>query len=293
MSVVLAGTTLAVVSVTDWPYRAPCAALSLWAAGMAGALTALLAGTYAFAAHPEAVLAHRLLGVPADFVALAVAWLFAARITFSFLRIHRAARKRRAKHRALLELFGRPSKARRAMVLPSRQPLAYSVPGPEGGHAVISDALLEGFTGPEVDSILAHERAHLTERHHLLTELCDAVRTALPRGQLTIRFAERFGALIEMRADCAARNRCGRHVTADALGRWTAEPTATVPAPPTRAAARTCPVSARRYHLINHPKCCSSLTAAGAFAAACSIAAAPVVLIGAGTLSALCALICG
>ncbi|MFG2974464.1 M56 family metallopeptidase [Streptomyces sp. NPDC048331] len=285
---------MSVVSVADWPYRAPCAALSLWVAGMVGALTALLAGTYAFATHVDTTLTHRVLSVPADMVALAAAWLFAGQVAYSFLKLHHAACKRRSKHRALLELFGRPSRGRRAMVLPSRQPLAYSVPGPAGGHAVISDSLLDRFTGAEVDSILAHEQAHLEERHHLFTELCEALRSALPKGQMTVRFAERFGALIEMRADCAARNQCGRHVTADALGRWTAEPiTDTAPVPVTRAAARTCQVSARRYHLINHPKCCSSMTAAGAFAAACSIAVAPVVLIGAGALSAICNLVCG
>jgi hypothetical protein len=117
------------------------------------------------------------------------------------------------------------------------------MPGPQGGHSVISDSLLSEFSREEVDCVLAHEQAHLRQRHHLLAEVSDALRTALPKRQFAVRFAERCSGLIEMRADCAARLKCGRQVTAQALARWSTEADA---AP----SGSSCPVAARRHHLL-------------------------------------------
>ncbi|MFI6725652.1 hypothetical protein NRF20_11705 [Streptomyces sp. R-74717] len=107
----------------------------------------------------------------------------------------------------------------------------------------------------------------------------------LKRKQFAVRFAERYSGLIEMRADCAARLKCGRRATAQALARWSTEADAPL-------SGSSCPVAARRHHLLANDRCCSSPTASTAFGAACFVTIAPIALIAAGALSAACTWIC-
>ncbi|MFE7328124.1 M56 family metallopeptidase [Streptomyces sp. NPDC057565] len=281
----LAGVS-AVVTHAKWPYRAPCAALALWFAGCIGALTGLLFATYGLIVHFGEISQHQTLWLPVDLTAVVVAWAFVARVIRAYTRIHRQGSERRKRHLTLLGLFGRPVQHLRAVILPSRQPLAYSVPGPEGGHAVISDVVLAKFSREEVDSVLAHEQAHLRQRHHLLTQFSDAWCAALPKRTFAVRFAERFHGLIEMRADCAARVKCGRHTIASALARMAYDKS------PEPAADSGCPVAARRRHLLTNDRCCSSLTASAVFCVACAVAAAPAALPAVGVLAAACTWIC-
>ncbi|MFC0598285.1 M56 family metallopeptidase [Streptomyces palmae] len=277
--------TSVVTIMFSWPYRAPCAALGLWLGGGVGSLTGLLLATCSLAfglGSPE----HRVLRLLVDVVAVMAAWAFVAWVAKAFVAIHRGARKRRERHRALLALFGESVEHLSAVVLPSRQLLAYSVPGPRGGHAVISDSLLTEFTPEEIASVLAHEQAHLKQRHHLFGELSDALRTVLPKRRFTGRFAERFGSLIEMRADCAARTKCGRQATARALARWSGTREAE-PVP-----ALDCPVTIRRRHLLASERCCGSLTSQAVFGAALLAAVAPLALITTGGMAAVCRWIC-
>ncbi|MET9553688.1 M56 family metallopeptidase [Streptomyces sp. NPDC006645] len=288
LSVLLITTATTVVTTADWPGRAPCAALCLWLAGYVGGLSALVCATYGLFAELDENLAHRTLRLPADAAAVGFAWVFIARVVTAYVEVGRLARRRRERHLMLLELFGYAAQHLSAVVLPSRQPLAYSVPGrwSRRGHAVISDVVLAEFTREEVQSVLAHEQAHLRQRHHLLTQLSEALCTTLPRGQFTARFGDRIGNLIEMRADCAARVKCGRLTIAQALARM-----APGKSPETAAGSR-CPVAARRRHLLTNVRCCSSLTSSVVFGAACVLATAPVALLAVGALAAVCDWIC-
>ncbi|MFF8279569.1 M56 family metallopeptidase [Streptomyces lateritius] len=286
LSILLLAGVSAVVTHTKWPYRAPCAALCLWLAGCVAALTGLLTATYTTVVHFEETVQHQIFRLPIDLTAVLVAWVFAGRVLREYIRIHRKGTQRRRRHLTLLALFGKTVHHLQAVILPSRQPLAYSVPGPDGGHAVISDCVLAEFTREEVDSVLAHERAHLRQRHHLLTQFSDAWCAALPKRTFAVRFAERFHGLIEMRADCAASVRCGRHATASALARMAYDKS------PEPDSGSGCPVAARRRHLLTNDRCCSSLTASTVFCVACAVAVAPAVLAAAGVLAAACAWIC-
>lgn len=286
LSVLLLAGVSAAVTRTRWPYRAPCAALALWLAACLGALSGLLLSTYGLVVHFGEVAGHETLRLPFDLAAVVAAWMFVVRVIRAYVRLHRQGSARRERHLTLLSLFGRPDKRVPAVILPSRQPLAYSVPGPDGGHAVLSDIVLAEFSREEVDSVLAHERAHLRQRHHLLTQFADAFCASLPKWRFAFRFAERFHGLIEMRADCAARVQCGRHVTASALARMAYDKS------PEPGIASDCPVAARRRHLLSNERCCSSLTASAAFCMACAVAVAPAVLTALGILAAACTWIC-
>ncbi|MFJ3213475.1 M56 family metallopeptidase [Streptomyces flaveolus] len=286
LSVLLLAGVSAAVTRPRWPYRAPCAALTLWLAACLSALSGLLFATYGLVVHFDDVARHETLRLPFDLAGVVAAWMFTARVIRAYLRLHRQGSKRRERHLTLLSLFGRADHRLAAVILPSRQPLAYSVPGPDGGHAVLSDVVLAEFSREEVDSVLAHEQAHLRQRHHLLTQFADAFCVALPKRRFVVRFAERFHGLIEMRADCAARVQCGRHVTASALARMAYDKS------PEPDLASDCPVAARRRHLLSNERCCSSLTASAAFCVACAVAVAPAVLTTLGVLAAACTWIC-
>ncbi|WP_187280458.1 M56 family metallopeptidase [Streptomyces sp. IB2014 016-6] len=286
LSALLMASVSAVVTLAKWPFRAPCAALALWLAGFAGGLTALGCATYALFAHLDVQLAHERLRLPVDVLGVAGAWAFVVHVVVVYVRVHRQGVRRRERHLTLLGLFGYPVNHLSAVILPSRQPLAYSVPGPEGGRAVISDGVISGFTREEVASVLAHEHAHLRQRHHLLTQLSEALCASLPKRLFCVRFSERFHSLIEMRADCAARVKCGRYTIAQALARMAPDS----PAVPT--ADSGCPVAARRRHLLSNERCCSSLASSAVFCLASAVAAAPAALTAAGALTAACTYVC-
>ncbi|MFG2622497.1 M56 family metallopeptidase [Streptomyces sp. NPDC048507] len=74
---------------------------------------------------------------------------------------HRRVRKRAA--RAVAGLAGRS-----VAVLRDRVPYAYALPGRRagGGQVVVSTGMLSGLTPGERRALFAHERAHLTGRHH-------------------------------------------------------------------------------------------------------------------------------
>lgn len=88
------------------------------------------------------------------------------------------------RRRAWGALEGMP--VRQLVVLPDGTPYAYALPGGgEGGaygRIVVSSALLDCLNSSEREALLAHERAHLTGRHH--------------RGLLAVRLAARANPLL-------------------------------------------------------------------------------------------------
>ncbi|MGW0464766.1 M56 family metallopeptidase [Streptomyces sp. NPDC003027] len=75
-----------------------------------------------------------------------------------------AWRHHRVRRRATHALAALP--ARSVAVLPDRAPYAYALPGRRGGRVVATTGMLEGLTASERRALFAHERAHLSGRHH-------------------------------------------------------------------------------------------------------------------------------
>lgn len=73
----------------------------------------------------------------------------------------RHARVRRHAHRALTGLPGTG-----VAVLPDALPYAYALPGRRRDRVVVTTGLLDHLEPAERRALFAHERAHLTERHH-------------------------------------------------------------------------------------------------------------------------------
>ncbi|GAA1933491.1 M56 family metallopeptidase [Streptomyces sodiiphilus] len=285
-TVLLGAVSLSVVP-TRWPYRVPCAALALWGAGVLGALAALLLGVFGFLTDPLLGGRHSIALLPLDIAAIAGATYAVAHVAVLYMRAGRRARIRRDRHRSLLGMFGLPHPEHDVIVLPSNEAVAYSLPGPGGGHAVVSQALVDRLGPAELGAVLAHERAHLRQRHHLFVQLGEAARTALPGRRALARCAQRLGQLVEMRADCSARRHSCRHSLLRALER-------TVPAGsvPDALSAGHGALPLRREHLLSRERCCRSVPASVVYSLAGVAVTSPMTILSTGLLPAVCAWIC-
>ncbi|OXM55683.1 peptidase M48 [Amycolatopsis thailandensis] len=120
------------------------------------------------------------------------------------IRLHR-------RHLDVLRLSGaRPGPT---LWLPEDRPIAYSL----GGLIVASEGLAARLSRPELDAVLAHERAHLRGRHHLLTASADVLGRALRFVPLMRELPGAVRLLVELAADRAAAARHGSGTVRSAL----------------------------------------------------------------------------
>jgi beta-lactamase regulating signal transducer with metallopeptidase domain len=77
------------------------------------------------------------------------------------------------------------------------------------GVVVATEGLTEHLDQDAVAAVLAHERAHLSGRHHLLLATADAMRTAMPFVPLFQQAPRALRDLAELSADVAALRQCG------------------------------------------------------------------------------------
>ncbi|MEB0200931.1 M56 family metallopeptidase [Cryobacterium sp. 5I3] len=140
----------------------------------------------------------------------------------------RMSRERNA-HRRVLDMVGRPDFDRDIVILDSTEAAVYCMPGIHR-RTVVTTAALHALTEEELIAVLAHERAHLTERHDLALAFSVALSQAfhgLPPFRLAARETAR---LVELRADDVAAARTHRLTVAAALLAVVAVPPHAVPA---------------------------------------------------------------
>jgi Zn-dependent protease with chaperone function len=126
------------------------------------------------------------------------------------------AGRQRSRHRQLVELLSAPMPERPGMrILDSAAPVAYCLPGAPRSMTVLSAGLLELLDDDQLRAVVAHERAHLNQRHHLVLLAFRAWRSALPWFPIASRAQDAVGVLVEMLADDQAR----REVDDDVLAR--------------------------------------------------------------------------
>lgn len=129
--------------------------------------------------------------------------------------LRRAWRTTRA-HAEAARIVGRHLPAVDTVVLDAPRPVAYCLPG-RPPTIVVTDAALDVLDGPQLSAVLAHERAHLTGRHHLLVALTRGLATVLPGVSLFGRGADEVTRLTEMCADDVAARSAGRRNVVAAL----------------------------------------------------------------------------
>ncbi|MEU8504574.1 M56 family metallopeptidase [Streptomyces brevispora] len=104
-------------------------------------------------------------------------------------------------------------------VLRDTRPDAYALPGRPGspGRIVVTTGMLHALEPVERDALLAHERAHLTGRHHLYLAAAELSARCHPALRA---LREPMGYALERCADEAAAHAVGdRRVAARAIGR--------------------------------------------------------------------------
>ncbi|MFD5412508.1 M56 family metallopeptidase [Streptomyces nojiriensis] len=102
------------------------------------------------------------------------------------------------------------------VVLEEAHPDAYALPG-RPGRIVITSGMLRALSAAEREVLLAHERAHLRGRHHLLVATVELAAHCHP-GLRAVREPLRYA--LERTADEAAAQAVGdRRLTARAIGR--------------------------------------------------------------------------
>jgi len=127
----------------------------------------------------------------------------------------RAGRDRR-EHADALAIVGRPVHRLGAVVVDHHTAAAYCLPG-RARRIVLTSAAVAALAEDELSAVLAHERAHLRGRHHLVLAGAQAFDRAFPGVPLFGEARRQVTALVEMLADDAAARRHQRRTVAAAL----------------------------------------------------------------------------
>ncbi|NNH75138.1 M56 family metallopeptidase [Nocardia uniformis] len=138
---------------------------------------------------------------------------------FVIARLGRAlwyARRTTFTHARMARIAGRHNGALDAVVLDVDEPAAYCVAGKQH-TVVVTRGVLTALDDHHLDAVLAHERAHLSGRHHLLLALSRGLATVLPHVNLFTTGANEIARLLEMIADDAAARVHGRRTVLHAL----------------------------------------------------------------------------
>ncbi|MEI5585325.1 MULTISPECIES: M56 family metallopeptidase [unclassified Agromyces] len=207
----------------SWPARSPATALALWQGIALGGALSMIGSLLVFGAAPGGSIT----GAAADLLpafaagpvpdgygvvhlaALTLAVGLAVHLALNLLSTAvRAERARRRQHR-LVDLLAQPTvDPAGPRVLSHPVPVAYCVPGIRTA-TVITEGLVELLDAEELDAVVAHERAHLDQFHHLVLLAFRAWHGALPWFPIANRAERAVALLTELLADDAARRATG------------------------------------------------------------------------------------
>ena len=197
-----------------WAARSPRLAISLWlvlpVSWVAAAVMAILA-----AASPSPLAwpgprtgeSRGLLAgppVPGGHAVAVAGLLLAATVVLRAAgclawELYRGRRDRR-EHTALVAAAGRPGPELGVAIVDHDAPAVYCLPGGRD-QIVVSAGALATLTPGQIGAVLAHERAHLRCRHHLLLALAAGLARAFPYVPLLGQAQPQLGVLAEMAAD--------------------------------------------------------------------------------------------
>jgi Zn-dependent protease with chaperone function len=186
-----------------------------------------------------------------------VAALTAGVLAWRYGRSVQRARRQTRAHAEVARIVGRalaggvpaPRRGTAALVIDGAEPVAYCLPG-RPATIVLSSGALEVLDPAQLGAVLAHERAHLAGRHHLLIAVTRGLAAAFPAVPLFARGLDEVARLAEMCADDAAARRAGRRALTGALlamATGTAVPAAAL-------GAMACAVTARVNRLLEVPR---------------------------------------
>ncbi|HEY1623015.1 MAG TPA: M48 family metalloprotease [Streptosporangiaceae bacterium] len=293
LAVVAVGSVISVPVLVraNWPRRSPAAAIALWQAlGLAGGTAAV--GALLAIALPRGLSATRVLEIVGRHSSMLLTGirllsLVAGLALFALLCWVLAAATvtviyARRRQLALLALLahGDP-KVPGALVLDHPAAAAYCVPGLRS-KIVVSAGALELLGDAELAAVLAHERAHLRERHDLVLLPFTALRRAFPRSNACTEAYREVALLVEMLADDRAlRARPARELVSALVrvGTSGAGGSGLASVGTLAAASSDCEVTARVNRLLGPRHPLPAAAVAGIFLGSALLAAAPAALL--------------
>ncbi len=128
----------------------------------------------------------------------------------------RGASRGRAHHRGVLALVGEQRPEMGAVVLRDAAPAVYCLPG-RGRRIVVTAGALDLLDDDQLVAALAHERAHLDQRHDLVIAWAAGLARAFPRIGVFAQGLSESRRLVELLADDVATRTTDRLTLAEAL----------------------------------------------------------------------------
>ena len=180
-------------------------------------------------------------GVGGALLAVAIAGRAAGCVLMTMMR----ARRLRRRHSEALMLLGTFDPKLGAIVVPSERAAVYCLPG-RGHRVVVTSAARAALNGEQLAAALAHEQAHVRQRHDLVIAWATGLARAFPAVPLFRAAQIETARLVEMLADDQALRHHDRVALAEALVTL-ASPTS----PAVGLAAAASSVTARVHRLID------------------------------------------
>jgi Zn-dependent protease with chaperone function len=177
---------------------------------------------------------------------LTLAGAVAARTVLTAMTHLRAAGRQALTHAQTARLVGRPEPTLGAVLVEHSEPVAYCVAG-RHPTVILSTGTLQALDPAQLAAVLAHERAHLTGRHHRLLALARIGSLVLPVLPLMRDTDAQVARLVEMHADDTAARASDPRSLATAL---VVLATGASPAPALAAAATD---AVQRIHRLLRP----------------------------------------
>lgn len=201
----------------------PAAAILLWqcvslaaiASGLLAAPLAVLVQARASSGrHDPSPVQHW----PLLVAGLSVTGFVAARLLLKAHRVGMDLRRGRREHTELVDLIGvdEPALGEHVKVLTHPTPTAYCVPG-SSKRVVLTRGTLDALDADQLAAVLAHERAHLRQRHDLVLEFFTVLHTAVPTRVRSRAGMDEVKLLIELLADRWAAGLVGKKPLATAM----------------------------------------------------------------------------
>jgi len=230
LAVVLAWPVPVLLARAAWPAGSPGVALVLWQSiALAGGLAMiggfLVYGLIPFGANPVAGI-RSLAGhvatasLPpgtslAHVLALCGALLLGGHLVLNLAVTFVHAERQQRRHLFLVRLLSEPLDGRPGTrVIDHAAPVAYCLPSVTHSATVLSRGLLGLLDQRQVRAVVAHEEAHLAQRHHLVLVAFKSWHSALPWFPIANRAENAVALLVEMLADDQARRAVDDHTLA-------------------------------------------------------------------------------
>lgn len=148
---------------------------------------------------------------------LSAAVLLTAHLVLNLALTSVRSRRQRHQHMELLRLLSSPlPDVPSTRVIDHPAPAAYCLPGARS-VTVLSEGMIALLSPEELDAVIAHERTHLRQKHHLLLDAFRSWKRALPWFPIATRAQDAVALLLEMLADDTARRSSGDPVLAGAI----------------------------------------------------------------------------